>query len=203
MSELLERLRGMWDDLNEREKRLVAVLGIAFATAILALPLVWTARQNGEIEEENTQLRSTLELIGQRRGLLLQIAETRKAAVARYRHHTPPLGSFLENEAKNHGLTIREVTDQPEKATGNYFRRSVRASVNEVGLTGIMDLLSSLNTNENPVAVDQIQIEHYQAGDSYRFKIGVLTFDRKEGKDKSEDNENKKNAKSETEASGG
>lgn len=200
MSEWLEQLRGMWDDLNDREKRLVAALGVVLVGGILAFPLFWTARQNSEIEDQNAQLRATLQLIGQRRPLLLQIADTRKASMARYKHHTPQLGSFLEKEAKTHGLTIREVTDQPEKAAGNYLRRSVRASINEVGLTGIMDLLSDIVTNEYPVAVDQVQIEHYQAGDNFRFKLGVLTFDRKDAKAKADATSSDK---AEAEPSGG
>jgi hypothetical protein len=206
MTQWLEQLRGMWDDLNDREKRLVGALAVVLAAGILAFPLFWTARQNAEIEDQNAQLRATLKLIGQRRTVLLQVAETRKQATARYRNHTPPLGSFLEGEAKKHGLTIREVTDQPEKASGSYYRRSVRASVNEVGLTGIMDLLSGIVSSVYPLAVDQVQIEHYQAGDSFRFKIGLLTFDRKEGKDKSDGTKNAKpgaGPEPEPEATGG
>ena len=56
----------------------------------------------------------------------------------------------------------------------------MRASINDVGLTGIVDLLSGIETSPYPVAVDHIQIEHYQPGDSYRVKVGVLTFDKKE-----------------------
>jgi type II secretory pathway component PulM len=186
MNPTLDRLRAIWDELNDREQLMVVVLGAVAAFCILAFPLFWTARQNAEIEDQNAQLRSALELIGQHRADLQQLTEERKQALLRYTHHTPPLGTFLEGEAKKHNLTIREVTDQPEKATGNYHRRSVRASINDVGLTGIIDLLSGIVTSQNPVAVDQIQIEHYQAGDTYKFKLGVLTFDKKEGKSQPE-----------------
>ena len=182
MNPTLDRLRAIWDELNDREQLMVAALAAVAAFCILAFPLLWTARQNAEIEDQNAQLRAALALIGQHRAELQQAAEGRKQAALRYTHHTPPLGTFLEGEAKKHSLTIREVTDQPEKATGNYHRRSVRASINDVGLTGIMDLLSGIVSSENPVAVDQIQIEHYQAGDTYKFKLGVLTFDKKDVK---------------------
>jgi hypothetical protein len=182
MNELIERVRGIWDQLNDREKRMVAALGVVAAICVLGLPLFWTAHQNAEIEDENTKLRAVLGLIGQHKAQLVQLAEERKSAKERYKHHTPPLGTFLEGEAKKHDLTIREITDQPEKAAGNYRRRSARASINDVGLTGIVDLLYGIVTSAYPVAIDQLQIEHYQAGDSFHFKLGVLTFDRKEGK---------------------
>jgi hypothetical protein len=177
MNQLLERLRTAWEELNDREKRLVGSLGVIAACFILGFPLFWTAHQNGEIEEENTQLRSALTLIDSRRSQLQALAEARRNSAQRYLHHTPPLGSFLESKAGDHDLKIGEVTDQPEKSSGNYHRRSVRASLNDVGLTGIVDLLGDIESSEYPVAVDHIQIEHYTPGDTFRAKVGVLTFD--------------------------
>jgi hypothetical protein len=42
-----------------------------------------------------------------------------------------------------------------------------------------MNLLSGIVGTQYPVAIDHVQIEHYQPGDKYRFKLGVRTFDRK------------------------
>ena len=136
-------------------------------------------RGNTELEDDNEQLRGALRLLGEKRAQLMSLAEARRSSETRYTRRTPPLGSFLEEEAKKHGLTIREMTDQPQKTAGNYHRRSVRASINDVGLTGIVDLLSGIEQSPYPVAVDHIQIEHPQSGDKYRLKLGVLTFDRK------------------------
>jgi hypothetical protein len=198
MNQLLERLRNAWDALNDREKRLVGTLAVIAAGFILGFPLFWTAHQNGEIEDENTQLRSALLAIDQHRAQLQALAEARRNSAQRYLHHTPPLGSFLESKAGEHGLKIGEVTDQPEKSSGNYNRRSVRASINDVGLTGIVDLLGDIETSEYPVAVDHISIEHYTPGDSFRAKVGVLTFDQKAIK-----TPDKAGAKTEEPSSGG
>jgi type II secretory pathway component PulM len=182
MNQILERLRNAWEELNDREKRLVGTLGVIAACFILGFPLFWTAHQNSEIEEENAQLRSALTLIDSKRAQLQALAEARRNSAQRYLHHTPPLGSFLESKAGDHSLKIGEVTDQPEKSSGNYNRRSVRASINDVGLTGIVDLLGDIETSEYPVAVDHLQIEHYTPGDTFRAKVGVLTFDQTEHK---------------------
>jgi hypothetical protein len=176
---LLDRLRETWEALNERERLLVGGLGAVAAVFLLGFPLFWTARQNAEIEERNAELRSVLELIAAKRPQLQQLQQARAESQQRYRNRTPPLGSFVESEAKRHNLTIREVTDQPQKTSGNYTRRSVTASINEVDLTGIMNLLSGIVGTQYPVAIDHVQIEHYQPGDKYRFKLGVRTFDRK------------------------
>src|ERR1051326_9132923 len=111
MRDFLDRLRGAWDELNDREKRLVGAPGIVLGLFVLGLPLFWTAHQNSEIEQENEQLRSVLELIGTRRAQLEAMAQARRSAEALYARTTPPLGSFLEEQAKKHGLDVREVTD--------------------------------------------------------------------------------------------
>lgn len=178
MNALIDRLRGRWDGLNDRERLLVGALGGVAMLCILGFPLFLTASQNSTLDDENAALRSALGLIAEHRAELEVRSEMRRTAAARYTHKTPPLGSFLEAEAVKQGLTIREVTDQPEKAFGSYHRRGVSASINEAGLTGIMNLLSALASSPYPLAMDLIQIEHYQAGDTYRLKLGVLTFDR-------------------------
>lgn len=179
MTALFERLRDTWERLNERERMLVGGLGVVLAVFLLGFPLFWTARQNGELEERNAEFRAVLDLIAAKRPHLQQLKQARDEAQQRYRNHTPPLGSFLESEAKRHNLSIREITDQPEKTSGLYTRRSVTASINEVDLTGIMNLLAGIVGTPYPVAIDHVQIEHYQPGDKYRFKLGVRTFDRK------------------------
>jgi hypothetical protein len=175
----LERLRETWEGLNDRERMLVGGLGLLFCMFLLGFPLLWTARQNADIEDRNAQLRSVLELIQQKRPQLQQLAQARTEAEQRYKNPTPPLGSFIESEAKRHGLNIKEITDQPEKTSGRYTRRSATASIAEVDLTGIMNLLSGIASTSYPVAIDHVQIEHYQSGDKYRLKLGVRTFDRK------------------------
>lgn len=180
MSGLLDRLRSMWDDLNDRERRLFLVMAAGLCAFVLGFPLFWTARENAQIESDNDELRGALALLAEKRTELEQLAAARHSASQRYARRTPPLGSYIEDEARQQNLTIREVTSQPDKSVGNYLRRSVTASINESGLTGIINLLAAIAQSPNPVAVESIQLEHYQPGDSYRAKIGVVTFDRKE-----------------------
>jgi hypothetical protein len=179
VKDLLDRMRGSWEALNERERRLLGALAAVFGVFLLGFPLFWTMRQNAEIEEHNTELRRVLEAIAEERPKLQQLVEARRTSSARYANKTPSLGTFIEGEATKHGLSIREVTDQPEKSTGNYRRRSATASIAEIDLTKMMHLVSGIVSSKYPVAIQQLQIEHYQPGDKYRFSLGVVTFDRK------------------------
>lgn len=178
MNDLLDRVRRTWENFNERERRLLTILGVVLTVLILVIPLYWIAHQNSEIESENDELRAVLDLIVERRDELQQFAAARKAAKARYKNKAPPLGSFLETEAAKYQLTIREVNDQPEKSVGGYHRRSTKVSINDAGLTGVIRVMADIVQTPYPVAIDHIKIEHYQPGDKYRFTFGVMTFDK-------------------------
>jgi hypothetical protein len=179
MDALLDRFRTFWDGLNDRERRMLAILGVTLGMLVLLLPLVLITWQNQALSEESEELRSAIATIEEHRTALALQEDARRSAETRYKNATPPLGTFLESEAGKHQLSLFEVTEQPEKTEGSYNRRAVRAGINDVDLTGIMNLLSGIVTSAHPVAVDHIQIEHPQSGDKYRLKLGVLTFDRK------------------------
>ncbi|MDH5673463.1 MAG: type II secretion system protein M [Myxococcales bacterium] len=187
MNELLLKLREQWDGLNDRERRLLAICGVVVAVFVLGFPLMWIASQNSDIADENAELRELLTTLAEEGTDLKYRAQARKASRTRYKNKTPPLGSFLEGEAGKHSLKIQEVTDQPEKTTGNYLRRNVRASISDVDLTGAMNLVSGLVSSPYPVAIEHLQLEHFQPGDKYRLRLGVLTFDRTKAKSKDKD----------------
>jgi hypothetical protein len=146
---------------------------------LLLLPPLMLGMGNSELESQNQELRAVLDQLSRQRGRLMQLAQERKNAEARYQNKTPPLGSFLESEAKKQGLTLQEVTDQPEKTVGRYQRRSVTVTLPPAtGLTPIIQLLSSIVQSGHPVAIQEIQLDHFQPGDQYSVKLGILTYDK-------------------------
>lgn len=178
MNSILDRLRGSWYNLNDRERRMLSILGGFALLLMLLLPPLMLSLSNSELQTENDELRSVLEQLDKQRGRLLQLAQDRKNAEQRYLNKTPPLGSFLEAEAKKQGLTLQEVTDQPEKTVGRYQRRSVNVSLPQTGLTPVIQLMSSIVQSGHPVAIQEIQLDHYQPGDIYNVKLGILTYDK-------------------------
>src|SRR5262245_32981497 len=103
---LLDRLRTFWENLNDRERRMLMLLGAVAVGLLLLTPPLMLALGNSELESENQELRSVLEQLSIQRARLLQLSEDRKNAEQRYRNKTPPLGSFMESEAKKQGLTL-------------------------------------------------------------------------------------------------
>jgi type II secretory pathway component PulM len=175
---LFERLRASWENLNDRERRMLSILGAILGAVLLIMPPILLVMDNADLEVQNAELRNVVEQLDLQRNRLARIAQERRAADQKYLQKTPPLGSFMESEAKKQGLTLQEVTDQPEKTVGHYLRRSVTVALPQVALTPLINLLSSIVESGHPVAVDQLQIDHFQAGDQYNVKLGILTFDK-------------------------
>lgn len=181
MASPLDRLRAYTDGLNERERKLLGVLGVVFALIVVVLPLYVVTSSISDIEEENREISLVLRDIGRARATLAQRQAEREAARARYRQAAPPLGSFLEARAAEQELSLREVTDQPEKVVGEFRRRNVRATLPSVGLRKAIKLLTSIENSRFPVAVERIQIEHFRGGeDNYNVQVGVIAYDAQE-----------------------
>ena len=186
MHDLLDRVRQAFENMSEREQRLVLLTGVVLGLLITALPLFLMTTANSDLEGENDEMRALIGRLSLDRTKLQRLAKEQERAMARYDQPTPPLGSFIEAAAKRQGLTIREVTEEPEKTIGLYQRRNVRITLPMVGLAEVINLLNDIVTSPHPVAIEQLNFEHHKSGDSYNVKIGVLTYDRKKRETKSD-----------------
>ena len=174
----LDSIRQQLSELNERERKLLTILGAVFVCILVILPLYFISTSISDIETENQQIADVLAEIQDARTELAARDAERQAAMARYGTPTPPLGSFVENEANQQELRLREVTDQPEQVFGEFRRRAVRASMPNVELRPVIKMVTSIENSRYPVAVNRLQIENYRRGDNYNVELGVITFDR-------------------------
>lgn len=187
---IFDSIRASLDNLNDRERKLVGLLGSIAAAMVVFLPLWLTTTAIGEVELENAELRSALRDISLAQTDLAQRRQAREVAQRRYDSPAPPLGSFLEAKANEAGYeNPLELTDQPEKVTDAFTRRHVRANLPGVGLRTVVDMITEIENSPFPVAIERLQIEHFQAGDRYNVEVGVITFDRNSGGDDDDDDD--------------
>jgi len=180
INQAVDRLRFTWENFTDREKRITAAMGVVLVVFLFALPLFLMVRSNTALQESNQEMQTLLDTLASQREKLIHAANEKRLAERRYEQQTPALGGFLETLAKEQGLTISEVTDQPEKDTGIYLRRNVQIAMPNVELSPVINLLSAIESSRYPVAIDKLQIDHYRPGNAYNIKLGVITYD-KEG----------------------
>lgn len=174
----MERLRATWEGFNDREKRLVAIMGVVAAFIVVLMPIYLMESAIGEIEAESDEIGSVLRDIDRARDRLAEREAERRAAEARYEHRAPELGTFLEAKAGEQHLTLAQVTNQPEVQEGRFRRRHVRASIPGTDLRHAVRLLTEIENAPYPVALERIHVEHFTEGDRYNLEVGVITYDR-------------------------
>ena len=178
MSSWLESLRRSWDALSERERRLVSLLGLAFGVCLVFAGFYLSATAASDVEDENDEIVAILRRISEERPRLLQKIAERREAQERYNTKAPSLGSFLESTARESGLAVRDVTDQPEEVQGAYRKRGVRVTMPGVGIKAAIKMLEAIENSPYPIAIERIQIEHFQTGDNYNIQLGVAAWDK-------------------------
>ncbi len=179
MSQILDSIRESWDKLSERERKLLSLMG-SVACVLVIFVAVWASSSAvADVQEERDQIRKVLSDISRSSEILAKRDAERLAMEARFQNRPPALAAFLENKAKEEGMESRQVVEQPEKDINGYRRQNVRIHFTGVSLRPVMRFLSSLESEQMPLAIERLLIEHYQQGDTYKVEIGVIAFEEK------------------------
>jgi hypothetical protein len=179
VEQALDSARTAYENLNERERKLVTALAGVLVAVVVLLPLYLMNAAIGDLEQENRDIAEVLRDIDRARPVLRQKDLERQAAMKLYENSAPSLGSFLEQKASEQGLKVREVTDQPEKDLGEYRRRHVRVTLPNVGLVEVVRMMAAVANSPYPVAIERVHIDHFRTGNQYNVQLGVVAFDRK------------------------
>ena len=178
---MFDSLRESWEKLSDRERRLLSIGGAVFFVMIVFVGLWTTSSALAEVEEERGELRKVLTNIDLAGDLLEKRMAERKAVGARFAAKLPALAAFVESKAREQALEVRQVVEEPQKDVGGYRRYSVRLSFSGVSLRPVVKLLASIADEPAAIAVDRIQIQHYQPGDSYKFDLGIVGYEAPKG----------------------
>lgn len=177
MPTFLDSIRDYWEKLSDRERRMLSIMG-ATLVALVVFAGVWvTSSAVAEVADERDGIRSVLADIDRAGDLLAKRHTERRAMEQRYQLKAPALAAFIESKAKEQGLEVRQVMEEPEKTINGYRRQSVRAGLSGVSLRPFMHLLAAIEQEASPLAIERLVIEHYSLGDTYKVDIGVSAFD--------------------------
>lgn len=174
---LADRLRG----LEDRERRLLAILVAMVVGAILLLPPValyaLVHSRRGEVEE----IREAIQAIEDERDVVERAKAGKGALEQRYASPAPPLAAFLARLAGEAGVEIPESQDRQAVPHGKRFEeRSTKLTLRKVGLIKLVKFLEKLEQSGHPVRISQFDIrKRGSEPDSYDVDLVVSAFDRK------------------------
>jgi Tfp pilus assembly protein PilN len=180
LAPLFANVKRAFDDLSEREQKLVIAMSSIALAMLVVLPMYFVGSSVAELEDDNAELSAVIAEIESSRKELIRRKAEEELMLARYDKKAPPLGTFIEQEARKQQLALKQVVDQPREALGDYTRRRVRVDMQKVSMRPILELLASLANSPYPVTIDRLQIDHPQEGDVFNVQIGISTYDRAE-----------------------
>jgi type II secretory pathway component PulM len=182
VSEWIDSVRQSWENLSDRERRLLSTMAAVFV-AMALFAAVWTTTSAlAEVEEERDAIRRVLADIDRSADLLAKRDSERKAIEARYRTKAPALAAYLESRAKDEGINVSSSSEEQPKSINGYQRQTVRLSFSNVSLRPVMHLLTSIAEERSPIALEKLVIEHYSTGDSYKVDMNVSSYESPKGK---------------------
>lgn len=174
---LLESARASFDNLSERERRLVVAMAALGTALVVFVPLLLAWTSMNDLESQNERIRAVLEQVRTSGPAIRERLEAKAAQERLFTNAPPPLGTFLESKARESGYASPlQMTEEPERIKDGFRREHTRASFSGVGLAPLLNMLASIKNSPYPLAVERVQIEHFQSGDKYNAEVGVFAY---------------------------
>lgn len=174
-------LRERLDKLEPRERRLLTILLGFLGVIVLLLVPIGLASIASSKRADNQEVRDLLQSVYEASGKVSERKAQKDALLARYARPAPALAGFIEDAAKQQGLTAAESQDRPDVPHGKkYTERVTVVKMHRIGMLGLAKMLERIESSGHPVAVTKLNIKP-RAGepDSYEVELGVSAFDRK------------------------
>ena len=174
-------LQERFDKLQPRERRLLTILSVMFAGGILLLIPAGVASLVSSARSENQAVRDLVDQIYEARPQIAERRAKKDALLARYARPAPPLAGFIDEAAKENGITAAESQDRPESPHGKrYTERSTYVKMHKVGLLALAKTFEKIEQSGYPVSLSRLSLKPRTGEpDSYEVEMGVSAFDRK------------------------
>ena len=142
------------EKLTPREQKLaMALIFVLAAMLLLALP-IGLETMIASRRSDNADMRDAIAKIQDARGQIRDRQSKKDAVALRYANKTPPLGGFIEQQARAQKLEVTDSVDRPDLPIGqHYVERQTVVHLKKANMLAISKLLESIERSGNPVLV--------------------------------------------------
>lgn len=174
-------IRERLDELDARERRLLAILVVTFVVFLLLLVPLGVTALVGSKQTESEELREAIDAIRASEQELAEQAAERKALETKYGRPAPPLAGFLATQAEASELEIPESQDQASIPHGKqYEERSTKIVLRKTGMLNLLKFMERIEQARHPISISRLNIrKRGTESDSYDVQMIVSAFDRK------------------------
>lgn len=159
IADRIQSLRDRYERLSQRERKLVALLGVTFIVMLTLIVGFLITDGLSSMEERNADMRQALRDIESHREAYLKLKSRTAQLESRLGRSSVQLGSFLEQCAKDAGLDIPESNERPPAQAGKqWVERAVDLRLTRVKLEALTDFMRRIETGPNLVVVSALSV---------------------------------------------
>jgi type II secretory pathway component PulM len=180
MAAIVDNLRDRWENISPRERRLVALLGLAGAV-ILVVSLA-TSIRNGLADLETRNARA--------RRALVALADLRvRGEVAKPDDPTATIGkepikleSYLTRAAEKVGITIPQYNPRPPVTKNGFVTHAGQVELRDLTITQVKSLLEAIETDSKVVVVTSLTLNrNFRDKEKLDLKLEIATYAKVDG----------------------
>jgi Tfp pilus assembly protein PilO len=181
-----EQLRGRWESMAPREKRLVLALGVTAVVCVLGFVWLRVSSSLSRMEAQNATSRNALRLIAEHQDEILEKRNSPDDPERMIPETAQPLQTYLESLASQAGnMTIPDSTERPAVVKGKYRELSVDISLHGVSLDQLSKFLRLVETTAPAVVTQRIKIHPYvSAHDKLDVELSISAYEKVKAADK-------------------
>ncbi len=179
LNDRLSELRGRWERLTDRERTLVAGMGVVLVVVIIFGIGVSIAQGLSDLEDDNRAIRQALKDIDSNRDAYLRARQKTAQLEARMGRGAVQLQGYLESAAKEAGVEIAETVErQPAPLGKKYVEKTVDLRLRKVPLEPLSRFLRKIETGPNLVAVTSLSVRSRDdKHEDLEVEMGVSTYE--------------------------
>jgi len=180
----MQALRDKWERLSQRERTMVAAMGITFVLMLTLIVGFLITDGLSSMEERNADMRQALRDLDTQRDKYLLMKS--KMAQMETRLGTQPvqLQGYVENAAKEAGVEISDSTDRQAVAAGKKFiERTVDLHLKPATLDQLTKFMKAIETGRSLVVVKELSVRtRDDKHEQLDIDMAVSTYERDTGK---------------------
>lgn len=178
-------LRARWEQLSERERRLVSAMIAVAVVLLLAVSALVVHGSLGDLADDNEAMRRVLKEIDEGRDNYQRLRMKSQQVEARIGHGGVQLEGLLETAANQSNVEISESTERAAVAVANkkYTERAVDVRLRKVTIDKLAHFLRKLETGPNLVVVTRLSARvRDDKHEELEVEMTVTTWEKADGK---------------------
>jgi Tfp pilus assembly protein PilO len=175
-----EQLRGRWESMAPREKRLVLALAVTFVVCVLGFVWIQVASSLSRMEAQNATAREALRLIAEHQDDILEKRNSPDDPERQIPDTAQPLSTYLEGLAAQAGnMSIPDSNPRPAVVKGKYRELSIDISLHGVSLDQLTKFLRLVETSAPGVVTQRIKVHPFiSAHDKLDVELTIAAYEK-------------------------